>query len=112
MKDRVVIVWVSLIVLVMIVGMGLPIAPALASMSSSTQVKPALVSLTGRINKLVVVGSCYQLTTENGQRYELLGKFPKRDGVKVKVTGVVVTDMVTICQVGQAFKVKSAQVLK
>ena len=56
MKNR---IWVGLMAGVMIFSMVSPIAPALANMGSSTQVKPALVSLTGRINKLVVVGSCY-----------------------------------------------------
>ena len=94
------------------IGLILPIFPALANMNSPSQIKPTVVSLTGTIHKRVVEKACYQLTAENGQNYELIGKFPKRDGVKVKVSGIIATDIVTICQVGQPFKVKSIQVLK
>jgi hypothetical protein len=79
---------------------------------SPTQIKTDNVSLTGTIRKLAVEGTCYQFTADDGKNYELLGKFPKRDGAKIQVSGAVATDVATICQVGQPFKIKSIRVLK
>jgi hypothetical protein len=91
----------------------LPILPTLADSSSSTvKVKSAIVSLTGTIHKLAIEGTCYQLATDNGKKYELMGKFPKIEGTRVQVRGAVMTDTVTICQVGQLIKVKSVRVIK
>lgn len=78
----------------------------------TTQVKSNNISLTGTIRKIAVEGTCYQFTATDGKNYELLGKFPKRDGVKVQVSGSVATDVATICQVGQPFKIKSIRVFK
>ncbi len=90
-----------------------PSFPPLADTHTSpTQIKPTIVNLTGTIRKLAVEGTCYQLTADDGKKYELIGKFPKRDGLKVRVRGVVAKDMGTICQVGQPIQVKSVRVLK
>lgn len=106
-------IWIVLASIILAIGLLLPIVPALATPKSSpTQVKPQLVSLTGTIHKLAVEGTCYQLAANDGKNYELMGKFPKRDGVKVQVSGVVATDVVSICQVGQPFKIKSVRVIK
>jgi hypothetical protein len=94
-------------------GILVPLLPALANTSTgSTKVKPATVDLTGTIKKLAVEGTCYQLAADNGQKYELMGKFPKIDGTRVRVSGVPKTDMVTICQVGQPLQVKTVKVIK
>jgi hypothetical protein len=106
-------IYISVISLVFTIGVFLPIAPVLANPNTSpTQVKPATVSLTGTIHELAVEGTCYQLATDNGDKYELMGKFPKIDGTRVRVSGVVAADTVTICQVGKPLKVKSVRVIK
>ena len=107
-------IWVSVLGVVLAMGLCLPLLPsALASPSTgSTKVKPATVDLTGTIKKLAVEGTCYQLAADNGQKYELMGKFPKIDGTRVRVSGVPKTDMVTLCQVGQPLQVKTVRVIK
>jgi hypothetical protein len=105
--------WVVIASIIFSIGIFISAVPVLANTNSNlTQVKPAIVSLTGTIRKLAVEGTCYQLATDDGKNYELMGKFPKRDGTKVQVSGVVETDVVTICQVGKPFKVKSVRVIK
>jgi hypothetical protein len=94
---------------VLAIGLFLPTSSTLAN---TTQIKPEIVSLTGTIHKLAIEGTCYQLDTVSGKKYELMGKFPKQDGLKIKVKGIVATDAVSICQVGQIFKVKSYRNIK
>jgi hypothetical protein len=95
------------------IGIFISTIPALANTNSNpSQAKPAIVNLTGTIHKLAVEGTCYQLATDDGKNYELMGKFPKRDGTKVQVSGTIPIDIVTICQVGKPFKVKSVRVIK
>jgi hypothetical protein len=90
-----------------------PILPTLAdSNSNPVKAKSAIVSLTGTIHKLLIEGTCYQLATNDGKKYELMGKFPKIEGTKVQVRGIIATDTVTICQVGQPVQVKSVRVIK
>jgi hypothetical protein len=108
-------IWISVISVMFAVGILLPNIPALANKDTTitpTTAKPATLNLTGTIRKLAVEGTCYQLDGDNGQKYELMGKFPKIDGTKVRVSGVVKTDMVTICQVGQPLQVKTVRVIK
>jgi hypothetical protein len=95
-------------------GIFLPTTlPALANPNTvSVQAKPVTVNLTGTIKKLAVEGTCYQLAADNGKKYELMGKFPKTDGTKVRVSGVVATDVATICQVGQPLQVKTIRVIR
>jgi type 1 fimbria pilin len=82
------------------------------SILANTTSKATTIDLTGTIRKIAVEGTCFQLAADNGKKYELIGKFPRRDGVKVRVSGVVATDIATICQVGQPFKIKSIRVIK
>jgi hypothetical protein len=103
---------IAAIGIILAIGIVMQTLPTLANTESLTTVKPPLVSLDGTIRKLAVEGTCYQFTANDGKKYELLGKFPKRDGVKVRVSGSVATDVATICQVGQPFKIKSIRVLK
>jgi hypothetical protein len=106
-------VYLTVISLILAMGVLMPSAPTLANTTTSpTQVKPQTISLTGTIRKLAVEGTCYQLATDNGQKYELMGKFPKIDGTRVQVRGTVATDVATICQVGQPFQVKTVRVIK
>ena len=82
------------------------------SNSQPAKVGLEVVNLTGTVRKLAVEGTCYQLNTNDGKKYELMGKFPKIDGTRVQVRGVIKTDVVTICQVGQPVQVKSVRVIK
>ena len=112
MITRTIKTWITTASITLAIGIFIQTLPALANTESLITVKPPLVSLEGTIHKLAVEGTCYQLTANNGKNYELMGKFPKRDGVKVQVSGVVATDVATICQVGQPFKVRSVRVLR
>ena len=104
---------IAVISIILTIGTLCSIVPAQASPNiSPAQVQPATVNVTGTINKLAVEGICYQLAADNGKKYELMGKFPKIDGTKVQLSGVVKTDMVTICQVGQPLQVKTVRVIK
>lgn len=103
--------WLIIIGIVLASGAIVPTASMLADRApTSTQAKSAIV-ITGTVRKVPVAGNCYQLQAGDGKNYELLGKFPKRDGAKIQVTGTVETEMVTICQIGQPFKVKSAKAI-
>jgi hypothetical protein len=105
--------YIAVVGMVLMVGLCLPILPTLANPNSNTtQIEPAIVTISGTIHKLEIEGTCYQLATDSGKKYELMGKFPKRDGMKVQVSGIVTTDVATICQVGQPFKVKSYRTIK
>jgi hypothetical protein len=113
MINKVAKVWILVISTILAIGVFMPIVPTLANPSTSpTKVKPITVNLTGTINKLAVEGTCYQLAADNGKKYELMGKFPKIDGTRVQISGIVKTDMVTICQVGQPLQVKTVRVIK
>jgi hypothetical protein len=89
------------------------ILPTLAgSNSQPAKVRSEVVNLTGTVRKLAVEGTCYQLAADDGSKYELMGKFPKIEGTRVQVSGVIKTDTVTLCQVGQPVQVKSVRVIK
>jgi hypothetical protein len=103
----------AIITTVLTIGIFLPILPTLAAPnSSSTKAKPININLVGTIHKLAVEGTCYQLAADSGKKYELMGKFPKIEGTRVQVRGVVVMDTATVCQVGQLLKVKAVRVIK
>jgi hypothetical protein len=105
--------WIAIAGMMLSIGLFIPTLSTLANPNSSpTQVKSTLVTLTGTIRKLEVEGTCYQLAANDGKNYELMGKFPKRNGVKVQVRGSIEPEVATICQVGQPFKVKSVRVVK
>jgi hypothetical protein len=105
--------YIAVIGIILTVGLCLPMLPTIANSTySSTEINPVIVTISGTIHKLEIEGTCYQLATDSGKKYELIGKFPKRDGMKVQVRGIVQTDAVTICQVGQPFKVKSYRTIK
>ncbi len=95
---------------ILAIGIFWQILPTLAN-TNSVKVKSA-VTLTGTIHKLAIEGTCYQLATNDGKKYELIGNFPKIEGTRVQVRGIIATDTVTICQVGQPVQVKSVQVIK
>ena len=104
---------ITVIGTILAICFSLPILPALANPNPNiVKVKSTIVNLTGTIHKLVIENTCYQLATDDGKKYELMGKFPKIDGTRVRVSGVPKTDMVTICQVGQPLQVKTVRVIK
>jgi hypothetical protein len=104
---------VALISMILAAGMFLPISPTLAHPKNSGAVaKPTIVNLAGTVRVLAVEGTCYQFVGDNGKKYELMGKFPKVDGTRLQVRGVLATDTATICQVGQLIKVKGTRVIK
>jgi hypothetical protein len=54
----------------------------------------------------ITKGTCDQLVADDGKKYELIGKFPKIYDRKVRVSGSIDPDIITICQVGQPLKVE------
>ncbi len=70
------------------------------------------ITIKGKVKFIDVEGGCYQLITTDNTHYELQGEFPKQDGFIVKVQGTIATDLVTTCQVGKPFQVRTFQVLK
>jgi hypothetical protein len=105
--------YIAVIGTILIVGLCLPMLPTIANSTYPiAETQPAIVTISGTIHKLEIEGTCYQLSTDNGKKYELMGKFPKRDGMKVQVRGIIQTDVSTICQVGQPFNVKSYRTIK
>jgi hypothetical protein len=101
----------TIISTVLAIGVFLPMFPTLAD-ANPIKVKPAIVNLTGTIHKLAIEGTCYQLATDDGKKYELMGKFPKIEGTKVQVRGIIVTDTATICQIGQPVQVKAVRAIE
>ena len=98
---------------ILAIGIFWQMLPTLAgSNSQPVKARSEVVNLTGTVRKLVVEGTCYQLASDDGKKYELMGKFPKIDGTRVQVRGIIATDIVTICQVGQPVQVKSVRVIK
>jgi hypothetical protein len=104
-------IYKTVISVTLTMGLLLPMLPTLAN-PNPVKVRSELVSLTGTIHKLSIEGTCYQLATNDGKKYELMGKFPKIEGTRVQVRGFIKTDTVTICQVGQPVQVKSIRVIK
>jgi hypothetical protein len=105
--------WMAIAGIVLAIGLFSPTGSTFANTNSSAdRVNSALVTLMGTIRKIEVEGICYQLAASDGKNYELMGKFPKRNGLKVQVRGSIEQDVATICQVGQPFKVKSVRVVK
>jgi hypothetical protein len=113
MNKKIVKISVSIIVAILAIEILWSILPTLAiPVPSAVKNQLGIVSLTGTIRKLAIEGTCYQLAADNGKKYELMGKFPKIDGTRVEINGVIASDVVTICQVGKVVKVKSVRVLK
>jgi hypothetical protein len=86
--------------------------PSVALAQASGTIAAEQTTIIGTIKATGVEGGCYQLQADDGQRYELMGKFPKRDGFRVKVKGTIAQDVMTICQVGQPLRVKSWRPVK
>lgn len=74
--------------------------------------KRSSITVVGVLRYLPLEGGCYQIETATGQKFEPLGNFPKQNGTTLRVRGQLLTDVVTICQVGQPLQVESVQVLQ
>jgi len=70
------------------------------------------IDVTGVIRLVKVEGGCYSLETQDGRSYELLGQFPRQDGLQVQVRGKLLQDTATICQIGQPLQVESVKALQ
>lgn len=70
------------------------------------------INVTGVVRFVNVEGGCYRLETSDGRSFELLGQFPKKDGLRVQVRGRLLRDTATVCQVGQPLQVESVLVLQ
>jgi hypothetical protein len=89
-----------------------PVNATMAGTPATITPQSKTITLVGTIKKVEVEGGCYQFVATDGKNYELMGKFPTKEGTRFKVTGTLATDVATICQVGQPFKVKSVQILR
>jgi hypothetical protein len=95
--------WLAVVLLMLSLAGGAIATPAsLADAPRTTTTFRGTIRNTG-----LEGGSCYQLQTDQGQRYQLLGKFPRRDGLRVEVQGELQPDRITLCQVGIPLQVKS-----
>ncbi len=102
----------------LVVTLSLKVDAAPAEMESQGRIaqsspsRSSSISIVGTIQFVNVEGGCYRLETPNGRSFELLGKFPKQNGLQVKVRGKLLQDVATICQVGQPLQVESVQVIQ
>lgn len=80
---------------------------------SKSATKPSgQTTVTGTVFRSEVEGGCTGLRADDGKVYELLnsgGGSTIAAGARVRVTGLVRTDMATICQIGTPFEVLSAE---
>ncbi len=105
--------YIAIVGTILMVGLCLPMLPTIANSTyPRIENKPTIITISGTIRKLEIEGTCYQLDMANGKKYELMGKFPQRDGMKVQVRGIITTNVATICQIGQPFQVKSYRIIK
>ncbi len=76
---------------------------------------PVLVapSFTGTMHRLEIEGGCWQFVTDDGHKFEPVGGPADlyRDGQRAVITGVVRSDILSICQVGSILRVITARLL-
>lgn len=73
------------------------------------------ITVTGKIERRDVGMGAWALVTDNGDSYEISKGADKnllKAGQKVKVTGQVREDVMTIAMIGPVLEVKSFEVLK
>jgi hypothetical protein len=103
----------SLLLASLIAWTVLPIVPSWADSTSQVTIAQGQeITVKGKVKFIDVESGCYQLLTTDNIRYELQGEFPKQDGLIVKVSGTLITDLATLCQVGRPLQVKNIQVLR
>jgi hypothetical protein len=103
-------IFFSLLIVGLIAGLSLLNTSSWAR--AATIVPGQDITIKGKVKFIDVEGGCYQLITTDNIHYELQGEFPKQDGFIVKVQGTIAPDLVTTCQVGKPFQVRTFQVLK
>lgn len=69
------------------------------------------ITVTGTVDYADIEGGCTVLRVSSNVTYELMGgdRNVLKHGARVKVTGKVLADMATICQVGPVLQVTSSQ---
>lgn len=79
----------------------------------ASQPKANTVTVIGHITYQHFEGGFFALDGDNGSKYLLspLTKTYKHAGLRVKVTGVVLTDIMSTTQYGQALRIHSIEVL-
>ncbi|CAA9402308.1 hypothetical protein AVDCRST_MAG94-5981 [uncultured Leptolyngbya sp.] len=87
-------------------------SPKILAQNPSSPSQPSSINVTGVIRFLNVEGGCYSLKTQDGRSYQLLGEFPRQDGLQVQVRGKLLPNTATICQVGQPLQVELVKALE
>ena len=87
-------------------------SPNTLAQSTISPSQSSNITVAGVIRFLNVEGGCYSLKAQDGRSYELLGEFPRQDGLQVQVRGKLLSDTATICQVGQPLQVESVRALE
>lgn len=86
--------------------------PKTVAQTPASPSQTASIDVAGTIRFVDVEGGCYQLQASNGRTFELLGQFPRQDGLQVQVRGKLLKDTATTCQVGQPLQVESVRVIQ
>ncbi|CAA9561636.1 hypothetical protein AVDCRST_MAG81-649 [uncultured Synechococcales cyanobacterium] len=87
-------------------------SPKILAQNPSSPSQSSSINVTGVIRFLNVEGGCYSLKTQDGRSYQLLGEFPRQDGLQVQVRGKLLPNTATICQVGQPLQVELVKALE
>lgn len=75
--------------------------------------KDGLIMVTGKVQP-GVEGNCWILISNSGRSYELYGERSseiKKEGIKVKVVGKILTNTVSFCMQGTPLEVISYQII-
>lgn len=86
--------------------------PKTVAQNPTSPSQSSSINVSGTIRFVDVEGGCYRLETSGRGNFELLGQFPKSDGLRVRIRGKLLQDTATICQVGQPLQVESVKVLQ
>lgn len=86
--------------------------PKTGAQNPTSPSQSSSIDVSGTIRFVNVEGGCYRLETLGRGNFELLGQFPRRDGLQVQVRGKLLQDTATICQVGQPLQVESVKVIQ
>jgi hypothetical protein len=88
-----------------------PAAGTNADVIAATPPPTPVITLQGTLEKVNVSVGCFRLKTTNGESYQLIGRYPKRHGIRLEVSGRFADDVVGTCQIGRIFAVRSARTI-
>jgi hypothetical protein len=88
-----------------------PAASTNADVIAVTPPPTPVITLQGTLEKVNVSVGCFRLKTTNGESYQLIGRYPKRHGIHLEVSGKFADDVVSTCQIGRIFAVRSARTI-